>query len=117
MAAGWTNRYQSEMDLRRYSDLDQGQTCVQNRRSAAQQIEGCGIRYKLGNERDPYAVGGNAQGLAVQGINGTNMPGLAGTATAGNQLLMANLLTFLSGSIGSVSQLYFLNSADDVTVE
>lgn len=63
----------------------------------------------------PYAVGGNAQGLAVQGINGTNMPGLAGTATAGNQLLMANLLTFLSGSIGSVSQLYFLNSADDVT--
>ena len=64
---------------------------------------------------NPYAVGGDALGLAVQGINSTNMPGLAGTATSGNQLLMQNLLTFHSGSLGSVSQLYFINSADKLS--
>lgn len=69
-----------------------------------------------GMNANPYAVGGDAQGLAVQGINSTNMPGLAGTATgsgtSGSQLLMQNLLTFLSGSLGSVSQMYFINSAN-----
>jgi len=64
-----------------------------------------------GMNANPYAVGGDAQGLAVQGINSTNMPGLAGNATTGNQQLMQNLLTFLSGSLGSVSQAYFINSA------
>lgn len=63
-----------------------------------------------GMNANPYATGGDAQGLSVQGINGTNMPGLAGSATAGSQLLMQNLLTFLSGSLGSVTEGYFVNS-------
>jgi hypothetical protein len=63
-----------------------------------------------GMNANPYAVGGDAQGLAVQGINSTNMPGLGGTATAGNQLLAQNLLDFLAGSLSSVSQMYFINS-------
>jgi hypothetical protein len=68
-----------------------------------------------GMNANPYAVGGDAQGLAVQGINSTNMPGLAGSATAGNQLLMQQLLTFLSGSLGSVSQLYFINAPNQTS--
>jgi hypothetical protein len=63
----------------------------------------------------PYALGGDAQGLAVQGINSTNMPGLAGSATAGSQLLMQNLLTMLSGSLASVSEAYFINSANNLS--
>lgn len=63
----------------------------------------------------PTAIGGDAVGLAVKGINSTNMPGLAGSATAGNQQLMQNLLNFLSGSIGTISQFYFINSADNLS--
>jgi hypothetical protein len=58
----------------------------------------------------PIVVGGDASGIAVQGINGTNMPGLTGSATAGNQLLMQNLLSFMAGSVGSINQSYFINS-------
>ena len=64
---------------------------------------------------NPYATGGDAVGLAVQGINSTNMPGLAGTQTSGNQLLMQNVLSLLSGSLASVSQLYFINSSQDLS--
>lgn len=64
---------------------------------------------------NPYATGGDAVGLAVQGINSTNMPGLAGTATSGSQQLMQNLLNFFSGSLASVSQLYFVNSAKNLS--
>jgi hypothetical protein len=58
----------------------------------------------------PIIVGGDAQGVEVQGINSTNMPGLTGTATTGNRMLMQNILSFLSGSIGSINQSYFINS-------
>ena len=68
-----------------------------------------------GYNANPYAIGGNAQGLAVQGINSTNMPGLTGTANAGNRLLAESLLTFLSGSLGGIQQAYFINSADDLS--
>ncbi len=64
---------------------------------------------------NPYATGGDAVGLAVQGINSTNMPGLAGTQTTGSQQLMQNLLNFFSGSLASVSQLYFINSSKDLS--
>ena len=64
---------------------------------------------------NPYAVGGDPQGLAVQGINSTNMPGLAGDNTTGSQQAMRNLLNFFSGSLASVSQLYFVNSAKDLS--
>jgi hypothetical protein len=67
-----------------------------------------------GMNANPYAVGGDAQGLAVQGINSTNMPGLQGSQN-GNQLMMQNLMTFLSGSLGSVSQAYFINDSKQTT--
>jgi hypothetical protein len=48
----------------------------------------------------------------VQGINNTNMPGLQGTPTTGNNLAMRGLLVFLSGSLRQVNQLYYVGSAD-----
>jgi len=63
----------------------------------------------------PYAIGGNAVGVPVQGINSGNIPGLTGTATTGNRRLMENLLTFLSGSLGQVNETYFINSAKDLS--
>jgi outer membrane receptor protein involved in Fe transport len=46
----------------------------------------------------------------VTGINSTNMPGLAGTATTGSRAAMENLLTFLSGSLSGITQYRFINS-------
>ena len=56
------------------------------------------------------AIGGELTSSLIAGINGTNMPGLAGTATTGNQSRMEDLLTFLTGSIATVSHRYFINS-------
>jgi hypothetical protein len=58
------------------------------------------------------AFGGETQYRPIQGINSTNMPGLAGTATTGNVRLMKSLLSLLSGSIAEVHQMYWLGSAD-----
>src|SRR5438093_4576551 len=60
----------------------------------------------------PAAVGGETQFTPVAGINATNMPGLTGNATSGNQETMENLLNFLSGSVGRVGQFRFINSPD-----
>jgi hypothetical protein len=57
----------------------------------------------------PTARGGDPTGIAVTGINSTNMPGLNGTQS-GNQLRMQNLLSFLSASLSSVNQNFFINS-------
>ena len=40
------------------------------------------------------------------------MPGLAGTATTGNNAAMRGLLSLLSGSISRVTELFWLGSAD-----
>jgi hypothetical protein len=58
----------------------------------------------------PHARGGDVSGFTVQGINNTNMPGLVGTTSAGSQYAMMNLLSFLSGSVATVEQTYFINS-------
>jgi len=58
------------------------------------------------------AVGGETQFTPVAGINATNIPGLTGNATTGNQETMENLLNFLSGSVGRIGQLRFINSPD-----
>jgi hypothetical protein len=63
----------------------------------------------------PIVVGGVSTGTDITGISSTNMPGLAGATSSGNQALMQNLLTFLSGSVGSVNQFYFINSPDNLT--
>src|SRR5437867_3895152 len=60
----------------------------------------------------PTVHGGETQLTPVAGINSTNIPGLAGNATTGNQDRMENLLVFLSGSIGRVGQYRFINSPD-----
>jgi hypothetical protein len=60
----------------------------------------------------PTVHGGETQLSPVAGINSTNMPGLTGNATTGNQETMENLLIFLSGSIGRVGQFRFINSPD-----
>jgi hypothetical protein len=62
----------------------------------------------------PFA-GGGAATYAPNGITPfTGIPGLAGFF-AGNQANMASLLNFLSGSIGSIRQYYFLNSPTQTT--
>jgi hypothetical protein len=63
----------------------------------------------------PIVLGGDASGVAVTGINSTNMPGLTGSQTTGNQVLMQNLLSLLSGSVGAINQAYFINSPDDLS--
>ena len=60
----------------------------------------------------PTANGGETQFTPVAGINATNIPGLTGNATTGNQETMENLLIFLSGSVGRVGQFRFINSPD-----
>jgi len=60
----------------------------------------------------PRAVGGDAPLAAISttAISSTNMPGLAGTPTTGNNVRMRNLLSFLAGSLGSVTQFYYMQS-------
>ena len=43
-------------------------------------------------------------------ISTTNMPGLAGTTTTGNNQRMRNLLSFLAGSLSQVTQFYYMQA-------
>ncbi len=63
----------------------------------------------------PRVNGGDLNASQVQGINSTNMPGLVGTASSGSQLAMQNLLSFLSGSVSSLVQSYWINSPDNLS--
>jgi hypothetical protein len=65
------------------------------------------------NSTVPLAGGGDPAGIAVTGINSTNMPGLNGTQS-GNQLLMQNLLSFHAASLSSLNQNFFINSPDNL---
>jgi hypothetical protein len=60
----------------------------------------------------PRANGGDTQfsTIPTTAISATNMPGLAGNPTAGNNQRMRNLLSFLAGSLSSVTQFYFMQS-------
>ncbi|MBN1566716.1 MAG: TonB-dependent receptor [Acidobacteria bacterium] len=114
---GWTNQ-----DLSPRYTYGDTITWIKGKHSikAGGEIRLSGTKSKVygtgwGWNANPYAVGGNATALAVQGINSTNMPGLTGTALAGNRRAMENLLTFLSGSLGSVQQTYFVNSAKNLS--
>ncbi|PYS39779.1 MAG: hypothetical protein DMG14_12785, partial [Acidobacteria bacterium] len=59
----------------------------------------------------PRAHGGETALAPVQGIDGTNISGLQGTSTTGNNLAMRGLLVFLTGSLRQVNQLYYVGSA------
>ncbi len=63
----------------------------------------------------PKVNGGDLGAFQVQGINSTNMTGLVGTSSSGNQLAMQNLATFLSGSVGSIVQSYWINSPNNLS--
>ena len=56
--------------------------------------------------------GGETQYTPIQGVNTTNMAGLQGTATTGNNVAFRSLMTLLTGSISQATQLYWLASAD-----
>jgi hypothetical protein len=53
--------------------------------------------------------------IAANAITATNVPGLGGNNAGGNNLRLRNLLDYLSGSLSSVNQFYFLQSASDTT--
>ena len=77
-------------------------------------------RYASDNDSNnfhSYAMGfgGEAPLTPIQGINSTNMPGLAGTATTGNSYAMRGLLSLLTGSLSTVTQLYWLASANNLS--
>jgi hypothetical protein len=56
----------------------------------------------------PRANSGDAPNATITAISSTNMPGLAGTSLAGNNLAMRQLLQFLTGSLTSITQLRFM---------
>jgi hypothetical protein len=58
----------------------------------------------------PRVIGGDAPNASIPtaAISSTNIPGLAGTATTGNNQRMRNLLSFLSGSLSQVTQFYYM---------
>ncbi len=67
----------------------------------------------IGNTSMPKALGGDAPNALIPStaFSTANMPGLAGTSASGNNLRMRNLLSFLSGSLGQVTQLYYIQDA------
>ena len=64
----------------------------------------------IGTTSIPRAVGGDAPNASIPtaAISGTNIPGLAGSATSGNNQRMRNLLSFLAGSLNQVTQFYYM---------
>src|SRR5207247_7027766 len=66
----------------------------------------------LGTTAVPRAIGGDAPLAAISttAISSANMPGLAGTAAFGNNATMRQLLSFLSGSLSSITQAYYMQN-------
>jgi hypothetical protein len=67
----------------------------------------------VGTTAVPRALGGDAPSaqISTAAISTTNMPGLAGAPTsAGNNQRMRQLLSFLSGSLGSITQAYYMQN-------
>jgi hypothetical protein len=64
----------------------------------------------IGTTTIPRANGGDAANAQIPNgaITSTNVPGLAGTATTGNNARMRNLLSFMAGSLANVTQLRFM---------
>src|SRR5207249_3154006 len=66
----------------------------------------------VGTTAVPRALGGDAPLAAISttAISNANMTGLAGTSTTGNNAEMRQLLSFLSGSLSSITQAYYMQS-------
>jgi hypothetical protein len=71
----------------------------------------------VGNDWSTYSrvFGGETVLTPVQGITSVNMPGLVGTPTTGNTQRMRDLLNLLSGSVGRVTQLFWLGSGENLS--
>jgi hypothetical protein len=67
-----------------------------------------------GNDFSTYAraFGGETTRTPITGIDSTNIPGLAGTATTGNNSAIRGLMSLLSGSLSRVTELFWLGSAE-----
>jgi hypothetical protein len=70
----------------------------------------------VGTTSIPRAVGGDAPNASIPAtaISTTNMPGLGGTTTTGNNQRMRNLLSFLSGSLAQVTQFYYMQDPNNL---
>jgi hypothetical protein len=69
-----------------------------------------GLDAGIGITAIPRVLGGDlaTSPISATAISATNMPGLAGSTAAGNQARMRNLLSFLAGSLGSITQYYYM---------
>jgi len=58
----------------------------------------------------PRVTGGDLtlSQISPTAISTTNMPGLGGSTTTGNNARMRNLLSFLAGSVASITQYYYM---------
>jgi hypothetical protein len=65
-----------------------------------------GLDAGIGVTAIPRALGGDLATSAISptAISATNMPGLGGTNASGNNQAMRNLLSFLAGSLGQITQ-------------
>jgi hypothetical protein len=72
-----------------------------------------GLDAGIGVTAIPRALGGDlaTSAIAAATISATNMPGLAGSPTTGNNQAMRNLLSFLAGSLGQVTQHSYMQDA------
>jgi Carboxypeptidase regulatory-like domain len=66
----------------------------------------------VGTTAVPRALGGDAPSaqISTPAISTTNMPGLTGAPTSGNNQRMRQLLSFLSGSLSSITQAYYMQN-------
>src|SRR6185295_19140675 len=71
-----------------------------------------GYEAGFGTTTIPRALGGDTTlgAIPAGAISATNMPGLTGTTTSGNNQRMRNLLSFLAGSLNQVTQFYYMQS-------
>ena len=73
-----------------------------------------GLDAGIGTTAIPRVTGGDLplSQISATAISTTNMPGLAGTNATGNNVRMRNLLSFLAGSVSSITQDYYMQDPD-----
>jgi hypothetical protein len=114
LGGGNTSAYNDTTVLWTYSDTLSWTRSSHNFKFGGETRFGHSLGYDAGIAitTTPRATGGETVFTPIgnASISAANMPGLAGTATSGNNQRMRNLLNFLSGSLASVTQFYFMQS-------
>ena len=112
LGSGTTSSYQDRTKLWSFGDTLSWTTGKHSFRAGAEmrRQNSWASDTGVGTTAVPRAIGGDAPSAAIStaAISAANMPGLAGTATTGNNARMRNLLSFLSGSLGSITQAYYM---------